>query len=97
MVVPPTMDNGQHWHEGALEHDSIADANIAVCTKRRDTDTFMGVDVLERMRMNLAIPCAHPEIDGTDIIIPLIIMTPKEITAPPPPHNHTKRSEGAPQ
>jgi hypothetical protein len=24
------MDDGQHWHEGALEQNSITDANIPV-------------------------------------------------------------------
>ena len=40
VMVPPTMNDGQHWHECALEQDSIANANVTVLAKRRDTNTF---------------------------------------------------------
>ena len=47
MMVPPTMDDGQHWHEGALEQNSITDANIPVFAKRRDTNTFLWIEDLK--------------------------------------------------
>lgn len=47
MMIPPTMDGGQHWHEGALEQNSITDANIPVFAKRRDTNTFLWTELLK--------------------------------------------------
>jgi len=38
-----------------------------------------------------------PKIKEVDLINMLDVMGSKQITAPPPPQNHTKRSEGAPQ
>ena len=50
------------------------------------------VKALERMLVNRA---THPEINGTDIIKRPAVMTPKEITTPPPPQHRTQRGERA--
>ena len=90
MEVPPAMDDRQHWHECTLEQDSITNANVTVLATRRDT--FTVIKALERMTVNRA---THPEINGTDIIKRPAVMTPKEITTPPPPQHRTQRGERA--
>ena len=77
------MDDRQHRHESALEHNSTVDTKITKLAKGRNI----------KAQVLIPVGLLIPKIKEVDLVNMLDVMGSKQITA----QNHTKRSGGAPQ